>query len=51
MVEDNNPRSRALWESVIKELERHGLIHAKGYARQVFGITKDGYDLAELLNP
>jgi len=51
MVDDNNPRTRALWESVINELENHGLIHDRGFKREAFGLTKEGYDLAELLTP
>ena len=51
MVGNNNPRNIAIWEAVIKELERNRLIQDRGHKREVFGLTKDGYDIAELLKP
>lgn len=51
MTEDNNPRNRAVWESAIKELENAGLIVDQGHKGEVFGLTRTGYELAELLNP
>lgn len=46
---DNNPRTHAIWEGAIEELEKFGLIKDKGYKREVFAITKTGFDLAELI--
>jgi hypothetical protein len=46
---DNNPRTQAIWEGAIEELEKLGLIKDKGYKREVFAITKKGFDLAELI--
>jgi hypothetical protein len=51
MVEDSNPRNRAIWEAAIQELEDADLIKARGHKREVFAVTRKGYDVAELLNP
>jgi hypothetical protein len=44
-------RNRAIWESALEELENESLIKAKGYKREVFEITRRGYEIAELVNP
>ena len=46
----DNPREVALWEDVLAELEVSGLIRQNGSGRQVFSVTKRGFDLGELLN-
>jgi hypothetical protein len=51
MVEGSDSRSRAVWEGTIEELENAGLIKARGYKRELFDVTREGYELAELLNP
>ena len=50
-VEKNNPRSGAIWEGAVADLEAAHLIADRGYKREVFGITREGYEVAELLNP
>lgn len=50
-VPDSNPRTVAIWEGVLKELENAGLISDLGHKREVFRITREGYDVAEVLNP
>jgi len=50
-VEENNPRSRAVWEGALQELEANGLIAAANYKREYFEVTRSGYEIAELLNP
>jgi len=51
-VEDGlSPRERAKWESAIEQLEQFGLIADRGYKREVFGITQDGYEIADRLKP
>lgn len=50
-VPDNDPRARAVWESALEELEREALVVDKGYKREVFGLTRRGYDVAEIINP
>ncbi len=46
-VEDNNLKSKALWESVLDELENKGLIRPLGDKREVFEMTTLGYEVAE----
>lgn len=48
-VEPGNPRSRAAWEGAISELVRYGLLEARGYKGEVFGVTRRGYELADML--
>ncbi len=48
-VNDSNPRNRATWEGAIKELEENGLIEPLNPKREIFQITRRGYDIAELL--
>lgn len=48
--DSKNPRDQAVWEGAIDELERLDLIKAKGYKRELFGITRKGYEIAELLS-
>jgi hypothetical protein len=45
----SNPRTIALWEAAIEELENNDLIKAQGYQGQIFQITKTGYELADRL--
>jgi len=51
MEDGLSPRERAKWESAIEQLEQFGLIADRGYKREVFGITQDGYEMADRLNP
>lgn len=51
MVTESNPRMRAIWEGAVNELENEGLIVDKGGKREVYTLTRQGYDVAELLNP
>jgi hypothetical protein len=51
MVADKTPRSEAMWEAAIKELENAGLIADRGYKREVFALTREGYEIAEVLYP
>ena len=50
-VEENDPRSRAIWDGALQELEIAGLISDRGYKREVFEVTRQGYEVAELLHP
>lgn len=49
MNHENTPRSRALWESALNELETNQLIECPNYKREVFKITKLGYEVADTL--
>lgn len=48
-MRDNNPKERAAWEGAIEDLENLGLIKDRGYKREVFGITREGFQIAELI--
>lgn len=49
LIEDGNERSRAIWEGALEELERHSLIAAATYKRNIFKVTRSGYELADRL--
>lgn len=49
MNHENTPRSRALWENALKELEDNGLVECPNYKREIFKITKLGYEVADIL--
>lgn len=49
--EDQSARSRARWERVIRELEFAGLLADRGYSREVFDVTDEGFRVADLLRP
>jgi hypothetical protein len=48
-TEDSNPRSVALWESAIEELEAHGYAKTGSDAREVFSLTRAGFDAGDAL--
>lgn len=50
VIEDGSDRSRATWTSALEELENAGLVKALSYKREMFQITKAGYDAADLLS-
>lgn len=50
LVEDST-RSAALWEEALLELESNGLVRCADSKRQVFRVTRDGYDIADQLSP
>ncbi len=50
-VEPGNPRSRAAWEGAIQELCGYNLLEPKGYKGEVFGVTRLGYEVADILSP
>jgi hypothetical protein len=50
LVEDS-ARSAAIWEDALIELEGAGLVRTTDPKRQVFRVTRDGYDLADRLTP
>jgi len=43
-------RALAMWESVLQELVKDGLLVARGDRGEVFKITKKGYDVAERID-
>jgi hypothetical protein len=48
-IEQNNPRSRAAWEGALRELEELELIKSVGDRGEVFEVTREGYQMAELM--
>jgi hypothetical protein len=48
-TERGNARSEAIWEGALEELERLDLIHDLGHKREVFKVTRTGYELADKL--
>ncbi|MBI2286138.1 MAG: DUF4062 domain-containing protein [Nitrosomonadales bacterium] len=50
-VEPNDPRSRAIWEGAVDELDRNGLVQSVGHKGEIFRVTREGYDAADLLRP
>jgi hypothetical protein len=44
---DSSPRTLALWEGVIEELEGQGLLKATSERREVFEVTRHGYSAAD----
>lgn len=43
----DGPREEARWMGALGELEQHGFVQAASYKRQMFVITRDGYDYAD----
>lgn len=50
-VKGGNARSRALWEGVVDELDTQVLIKDVGDKGEVYKVTREGYELADLLKP
>jgi hypothetical protein len=48
-TDDSNARSVALWESAIEELEAHGYAKTGSAAREVFSLTRKGFDAGDAL--
>ncbi len=46
---DPSPRSRALWEDVLKELRYLGLIEERGSGGEVFSVARKGYRVADAI--
>ena len=49
-VEQGNSRSRAVWEGAVDELAEKGLIEDRSHKEQIYELTREGYELAELLS-
>lgn len=46
---EGDPRSEAIWEGAIRELETLGLIEDRGYKREVFAVTREGFRVVDLV--
>ena len=49
LIEDGSERSRATWEAALEELERDELLTPVSYKRNVFKVTRKGYEVADRL--
>ena len=49
LIEDGNERSRATWTSALEELERDELLVATSPTRNIFKVTRKGYEVADRL--
>ncbi len=47
--EQGGARESALWDGALNELERHNFIEPLGYKREVFKVTREGYEAADLI--
>lgn len=47
LTSKDDHRALALWESALEELLNDGLLVSRGERREVFEITKQGYDVAK----
>lgn len=47
---EGNARERAKWEGALKELELEGLVESQGFKGEIYKVTREGYDVAELIN-
>jgi hypothetical protein len=47
--EDSSARTMAMWDGAIEELERAGLLRATGDAREVFELTRAGFQAADTI--
>ena len=50
VIEDGSDRSRAIWTSALEELENAGFVRALNSKREMFQITRAGYDAADFLS-
>ncbi len=50
-VIDKSPKEIAKWEGAIDELENLGLIKAGNPKREIFSVTREGFEVAELIEP
>jgi hypothetical protein len=48
-ITDRSPKTRAIWEGAIQELENLDFIDPSGSKGHEYRVTRKGYDLAELL--
>lgn len=50
LIEDGSERSRAIWTAALEELEREGLLSSTGPKRNIFKVTREGYELADRIS-
>ena len=50
LIDGANARIIANWEDALEELEQEGLIKSEGYTSDAYKVTKNGYEIADLLS-
>ncbi|MEA2876964.1 MAG: hypothetical protein QOF14_2160 [Hyphomicrobiales bacterium] len=48
-IQDGDARSRAIWVSALSELSNLGLVRDLGWKGEVYELTREGFDVAEVL--
>lgn len=48
-IDNSNPRTTAIWEDAINQLVSENLIEDRGYKGEVYKVTRNGYEIADLL--
>jgi hypothetical protein len=51
LVGGGDARRSAIWDGALRELESLRLIEATGPKREIFRLTREGYELADKVNP
>lgn len=49
LIDSNEAREVALWEGALQELVEKGLVTERGQKGQVFNITNEGYQIADMI--
>ena len=50
LITDQSPRGVATWKAALQELIDFGLVKDMGYEGRMFEVTKNGFDVADLIN-
>ncbi|NLI41840.1 MAG: hypothetical protein GX421_11830 [Caldisericales bacterium] len=48
-INDSDPEKLAIWEGAIEDLEDLGLIKDRGYKREIFKLTREGYKVITII--
>jgi hypothetical protein len=49
MIDEQTPRTLAIWRSALEELVNLGLVKAIGYKGEVYEVTRKGFEVADLI--
>lgn len=49
LADTQDPRSVAIWQGAVRQLLQHGLLEKRGNKGEVFGVTAEGYRVADEL--
>ena|GEM_PF-2417361 len=48
-INDDNPEKRAIWEGAIEDLEALGFIKDLGNKREIFTVTREGFEVSSII--